>query len=160
LRTTTADNWETDMLKTLLVATDGSEQADKAVILAADLAQKYGAMIVLLHIMPDVINGAVPKGIRSYAELERMDLGDAMWSVGEEILHVSKERAHKQGAQAVETVMDKGSPAQEILKYANEHDVDLIVMGCRGLGHLAGAFLGSVSNKVSHLASQTCITVR
>jgi nucleotide-binding universal stress UspA family protein len=110
--------------------------------------------------MPDVINGAVPKGIQSYAELERMDLGNAMWSVGEEILQVAKERARKQGAQAVETVMDKGSPAPEILKYANEHDVDLIVMGCRGLSHLAGTFLSSVSNKVSHLASQTCITVR
>jgi len=114
------------MVKTLLVATDGSEQADKAVILAADLAKKYGAKIVLLHIMPDVIKGAVPKGIQSYAELEHLDLGSAMWSVGEEILHVAKERAHQRGAQAVETVLDKGIPAQEILKYANEHDVYLI----------------------------------
>jgi nucleotide-binding universal stress UspA family protein len=160
LSTFSTDKGEADMIKTLLVSTDGSEQADRAVNLAADLAQKYDAKMVLLHIMPDVINGAVPKGIQRYADLERMDLGDAMWSVGEEILHIAKERAHQKGVKSVETILDKGSPAPEILKYANEHDVDVIVMGCRGLGHIAGAFLGSVSNKVSHLASQTCITVR
>lgn len=148
------------MLKTIVVATDGSEQANKAVALAADLAQKYEAKLLLLHIMPDIINEAVPKSVRAYAELERMDLGNAIWSVGEEILEIAKQRAHQQGAETVETILDRGSPAKEILKCADEHDVDLIVMGCRGLSHLAGTFLGSVSNKVNHLATQTCVTVR
>jgi nucleotide-binding universal stress UspA family protein len=57
-------------------------------------------------------------------------------------------------------VLTTGSPAKEILEIAGRLDVDFIVMGSRGRGDLEGLLIGSVSHKVSHLAKQTCITVK
>ena len=53
-----------------------------------------------------------------------------------------------------------GDPAKEILNIANEEHADIIVMGRRGLGDLAGLLLGSVSHKVAHLAECACLTVK
>ena len=61
---------------------------------------------------------------------------------------------------SVRTVVHEGDPASAILAVAKEADADLIVMGRRGLGDLAGLLLGSVSQKVTHLAECACLTVR
>ena len=53
-----------------------------------------------------------------------------------------------------------GNPADEIVEFAKQKQIDLIVMGSRGLSDIKGLFLGSVSHKVSHLAECTCITVK
>ncbi|NQU72224.1 MAG: universal stress protein, partial [Rhodospirillales bacterium] len=47
-----------------------------------------------------------------------------------------------------------------IIEYAEQHDIDMIVIGSRGLGDLKGMLLGSVSHKVAHLAECSCITVK
>ncbi|MBW1691455.1 MAG: universal stress protein [Deltaproteobacteria bacterium] len=54
----------------------------------------------------------------------------------------------------------EGDPAERIIDYAKEHDVDIIVIGSRGLGTFKGLLLGSVSNKVTHRADRTCVIVR
>jgi nucleotide-binding universal stress UspA family protein len=53
-----------------------------------------------------------------------------------------------------------GDPAKEILSVAAEEHADIIIMGRRGMGDLAGLLLGSVSHKVSHLAECACLTVK
>ena len=58
------------------------------------------------------------------------------------------------------TILEDGEPATAVLPAAQDEAADLIVMGRRGLGDLAGLLLGSVSHKVSHLAACACLTVR
>ena len=61
-----------------------------------------------------------------------------------------------------EPIMDvrEGHPASEILSCAQDHGVDMIVMGTRGLGGLQELLMGSVSHKVTQLATCPCVTVR
>ena len=61
---------------------------------------------------------------------------------------------------SVRTVLREGDPAAAIRDLAREEKPDIIVMGRRGLGDLAGLLLGSVSQKVLHLAECACLTVK
>ena len=54
----------------------------------------------------------------------------------------------------------RGDPAQEILKFAKNRKVDMIVMGKGGQGIIKGLLLGSVSRKVCNLAECACVTVK
>jgi nucleotide-binding universal stress UspA family protein len=54
----------------------------------------------------------------------------------------------------------EGDPAAAILNLTREENADIIVMGRRGLGDLAGLLLGSVSHNVTHLAECACLTVK
>ena len=56
--------------------------------------------------------------------------------------------------------IDTGNVASKIVEFSQENDVDLIVMGRRGLGDLGGLLMGSVSHKVCHLADCACLTVK
>ena len=148
------------MTKTILVATDGSDHAERAVAMAVDLAGIHEGRIVLLHVLPDVVNERVPKHLEKLVELERVDLGEALNGIGDTIVNQAQRQALELGAKDIETVVTTGNPAKQILESADLYNADFIVMGGRGLGNLEGLFLGSVSHKVTHLAKQTCITVR
>jgi nucleotide-binding universal stress UspA family protein len=148
------------MAQTILVATDGSDHARRAVIMAAALAGIYDAKLILLHVLPDVVNENIPGHLGKFVELERLDLGDVLNAIADSIIREATQMAQEQGAKDIESFVPSGSPSKEILKAADHYDADFIVMGRRGLGDLEGLLLGSVSHKVSHLAKQTCITVR
>ena len=60
----------------------------------------------------------------------------------------------------MEAYVVDGSPAERILMAEDHEGADMIVMGSRGLGRVADIFLGSVSQKVSHLSKCTCVTVK
>jgi nucleotide-binding universal stress UspA family protein len=148
------------MINTILLPTDGSVLADKAVSLAGELAKLYGAKIVLLHCVLDPTQEHVPKYLQDLANIESQTIGDVLLSVGEEILKRTEARIRAQGVENIETTIPSGRPAQAILDYAKAHPVDLIVMGSRGRSDLEGLILGSVSHKVSHLSPCSCVTVR
>ncbi|MFQ5468376.1 MAG: universal stress protein, partial [Kiloniellaceae bacterium] len=126
------------MIETIVAATDGSEAAAKAVALAADLAQKYGAKIVLVHVVDDWGRNRVPDELRSYARLEHVEITerDVRQAAANEILRRAEDDARAHGAADVESVIEEGSPATRILAVAQAHGADLIVMGSRGLGDL------------------------
>ena len=148
------------MINTILVPTDGSVFADKAVSLAGELAKIHGARIVLLHCILDIVHEDVPKHLQDLADIEKQTIGDVLMTVGNEVLKRAEARLRTQGAKNIETTLPSGRPAQAILDYASAHHVDLIVMGSRGRSNLEGLLLGSVSHKVSHLAPCSCATVR
>jgi len=148
------------MTKTILAATDGSEHADRAVDVAASIAGIYQAKLILVHVLPDVVNEHLPEHIEKFIEFERLDVGEVLNAMGDGALDRALKRAREQGVEDIEAVLATGSPAKEILEIAERYNVDFIVMGSRGCGDLEGLLMGSVSHKVSHLAKQTCITVR
>lgn len=173
------------MIKTILVATDGSDHARKAVELASDIAAKYGAQVAILHML---LRDAKLSDLRRMADMSRLseatreeleyDIVEpgslpvtamhygpvaaspaALKEVAEQILEDAKRMAEEKGAAEITLATREGDPAKEILAYAAEHQVDLIAMGSRGLGTLEGLLSGSVSSKVSHLAECAVITV-
>ena len=177
------------MFKTILVATDGSDHADKAVAVAGDLAAKYDAKMILLHVflrrnaeatdLRRLIDVQVlPYQLReeferfeSMQEQRRVSAStvvaasiplpeDVLVGVGNAIIDKAKDIAKQHGATKINRVVLEGDAANTILFTAKDQNADLIVMGTRGLSDLKGLFVGSVSHKVSHLADCTCITVR
>jgi len=148
------------MTKTILAATDGSDHAERAVEVAAAIADIYDAKLILVHVLPDVVNERLPEYLEKLVEFERLDVGEALNSIGQSALDRAQQQARKLGVKDVETALTTGSPAKEILEIAERLNVDFIVMGSRGRGDLEGLLMGSVSHKVSQLAKQTCITVK
>ena len=178
------------MFKTIIVATDGSDHADKAVVIAADLAVKYDATITLLHVL---LRGNAQAGdLRRLVDIEKLpsDLHDeferfakiqeqkdagnpaaaayvtipfsheVIAGIGNAIVDRAEGIAREHGASSIDRVVTEGDAADIILNCAKDRKADLIVMGTRGLSDLRGLFVGSVSHKVSHLAECTCILVR
>ncbi len=150
------------MVRTILVPTDGSDHADKAVAFAGDIAPKYSATVILLHVLSDPGSGRMPNEMRQLARLEhiRITEHDIRQAGATELLHNAESQAREHGAAKIQQVIEEGDPSRSILASAEAHGADLIVMGSRGLGDLQGLLLGSVSHKIGHLAKWTCITVR
>lgn len=175
------------MIKTILVPTDGSDHANKAIELASDLASKYGAKIVLLHAMlhntsvydlktmgerlkaaPEVIE-QLDQVAQAIVDASATGYGGPVFlpapyqtlrAIGELVLENAKQRAASAGVTNVDLRMADDPPADAVLRVADETGADMIVMGSRGLGKIADMLLGSVSHKVSHLAKCTCVTVK
>jgi nucleotide-binding universal stress UspA family protein len=150
------------MVDTILVPTDGSDHANKAVAFAGDIAPKYGATLILLHVLSDPGSNRVPDELRELARLEHIQMTehDIRQAGANELLHSAEAQAREHGASKIQQTIEEGDPTRCILASAEAHGADMIVMGSRGLGDLQGLLLGSVSHKVGHLAKCTCITVR
>ena len=150
------------MFKNILVPVDGSTSAHKAVDLACDLRSHYAAELTFLHVLEDAGSPRIPRELRQYAELEHVWITemDVRRSASEEILQNAGARAREDGQERISTQTEVGDPASMILAYAKDHDIDLIVLGSRGLGNLKGLLMGSVSHKVAQMAECTCVAVK
>jgi nucleotide-binding universal stress UspA family protein len=140
-------------MEKILVPVDGSEQSSKAITFAADLARHHHAAIHLLHVFKLTI---IPEGLGEYVVSDRVQLR----ALGEKSIAEAEGETKGHGVEHVEASVVEGDPAERIISYAKAHDVDIIVIGSRGLGSFKGLLLGSVSNKVSHRADRTCVIVR
>lgn len=147
------------MLKQILVATDASPASNRAINLAADMAGKYGATLHLLYAIREM---QLPPELKKMAEVEKIvgARSDVLDFVGKKILSDAEERAIKKGAGNVKTTLEHGDPATAILRYAKRRNVDLIVLGTRGLGKVKGMLLGSVSRKVTNTSETNCLIIR
>jgi len=150
------------MFTHLLVPVDGSEHAKRAVQAAADLAQRYDAKLTLMHVLSTTGSLTVPEELKAYSELEhiRITERDLIQSAGNEILGNAEALARKNGAKTCHVELKTGDPTTCIVDYVKKNGVDLVVMGRRGLGDVAGLFLGSVSHKLAHATDCSCLTVK
>lgn len=148
------------MIKRILVATDGSDPAAKAVAMAGDLAAALGAKVFLLYAVPSVAHGSIPAGYEDLADLEHMSVGDVLQAIGEEILTRAEGLLQAAGVKSVDRLLPSDEAAEAILAAAATYDIDMIVLGSRGLGNIEGVLLGSVSHKVSQDAPCSCLTVK
>ena len=126
------------MMKNILVPVDGSEGADHAIEKACMLAEICGAKLNFLYVAN--INQLAINAVLSDAIL------DSVTKAGNVILDRALEMVP--AGVAKESFSDTGSPAVVILDFAESNDIDLIVMGSRGLGVVKGVLLGSVSQYV------------
>lgn len=151
------------MISKILVAIDGSESAWKALDLACDLATQYDAKVIALHVVP---YEPLPQALRAFASAEhiRLEEENARFhysrTLGDNLTREAERRARDKGVTSVAGRTDEGRPADSILATAEEEDVDMIVVGCRGLSDAKALVLGSVSHKVANHARCTCLTVK
>lgn len=178
----------TAMIKTIVVPTDGSGHAMKAVALAADLASRYKAKVVLIHVL---MRDATPTSVKLIAkglglpsktrkELDRLEAipiesaafagaytpiaipvpDSILAEVGGLIVEKARRAVAAKRLKNVTTKLVTGNAADAIVAAAKKEKADMIIMGSRGFSDIKGLLLGSVSHKVSHLASCTCVTVK
>lgn len=135
-------------MQCLLVATDGSEGAGRAVDAAADLAAALNIELWIVTVM----DGTPNELLRTLAREERITIGDALSALADHVLGQAKERSVVRGVKTVHLKSRSGDSAEEILETVREMGADAIFVGRRGLGRLQGLLLGSVSQKLASLA--------
>jgi len=132
-------------MKQILVATDGSENGRHALDEAVELAAAAGAKLTVVYVR----HAPLPVlGEPVYQRSLSLELRHA-----NETVAIAIGLAHTAGVEAEAEVLE-GDPAKLIVELARLLDVDLIVVGSRGLGTVAGALLGSVSRDVLHHADR------
>lgn len=149
------------MYKSILVPIDGSSHAEKALAVAAQLARGSGATLHLMIATEYPVDGigVFMGGINvPISDAERKKLSEDSDKAARKLLDRARGVVDLDGIE-VKEVVRPGLPAQLITTEAETLGVDAIVMGSRGLGNIRGMMFGSVSQKVSHTASCSVITV-
>jgi nucleotide-binding universal stress UspA family protein len=127
---------EEDMFKTIVLALDGSEGSRRAIPVAEDLAKRDEAHVVAVHV-----------GARASPEAE-----------------AARADVEKLSAQGIDTEVKvtstgRGGPAVQIADIANQEDADVIVTGTRGHGGVTGLLVGSVTQRLLHVAHRPVLAV-
>ncbi|GAB4350777.1 MAG: universal stress protein [Gammaproteobacteria bacterium] len=147
-------------IKTIVYASDLGEHTRPVFRHAIAIAQKFGAKIVVAHVMEPlgvsaqaIIDSYLPEG--SYAELHeegfaktRELLKERIEKACKEELGVSAEESHL--IDSIEVI--EGFPAQAIYDLARKRDAQLIVMGSHSHSRLGELFLGSTARKLTHIS--------
>ena len=141
-------NGEQDMAnefyRNIVIATDGSENTQRAISYGIEIAKLSGATVHALYVVDTSSFSAMP-----------MDAGweemyEIMKKEGEKAVYDIKERGEAAGVE-VREVLWEGHPSTEIINFAEKNDIDLIVMGTLGKTGLDRFLLGSVAgNLVRH----------
>ncbi len=147
--------------KTILVALDGSKHAGTTAEVAADLARHCDAKLIVLHVVAPIFDGKVRNELANLARMEHREQTEyeMLQAFGQDIVHAAELSARQRGVTRIEALVEVGDPASVIVDIARARGADLIVLGRRGLGPLAGLLLGSVSHKVIQVADRPCLTV-
>lgn len=148
-------------MRTILVATDGSASSEKALNFAADLAVKCEADLIVLTVTTDVAP-VLNVEFAAYARSEHLLAGASEFTLAaaENVLAGARLQAETRGVKRISTEATLGDPADRIIAVANDRQADLLVVGSRGHGRLAGLLLGSVSQKVISHAACPVVVVR
>ena len=142
-------------LKRILHPTDFSENSQEATRYACGLVEKFYSELHLLHVLElhpssaPVFGGGLAlrppvQESKQAAEKHLSQVVDQEWQEGKLVVRATAE----------------GRPFVEIIRYAREHDIDLIVMGTHGRSGLAHALMGSVAERVVRKAPCPVLTVR
>jgi nucleotide-binding universal stress UspA family protein len=133
----------------ILVGVDGSPESLEAVAWTAELARRLGCEVIAATVLGFNPSAAIPSGVLpmdgDWVEAWRRDLRrdlDGAWT-----------KSLRAAGVPATTLVEDGRPADVLDRLAREHAVDLIVVGNRGHGAVAGMLLGSVSHTLAINAS-------
>ncbi len=141
------------MFSKILVALDGSQYSNKALLYALEVAKRFGSRLTLLHVVVRPLHVYGDEGV-VLAEHPDKRLEEE----GKKILKKAKEQTDMEGVSA-DTVLTAGDPGEEILRVSKD-DYDLLVLGSRGLSRVKAFLLGSVSHRVTHYAKCAVLVVK
>ncbi len=140
-------------MKRILVALDSSETAHRAAPLGAQIAEKFGARLELVHVMPPPPVFSEPAVIVNVADLER-----AQYEAANALLERARRELVRPGLEVDATLL-AGPAAETIADRAVASNADLVVVGSRGRAMIASALLGGVSHRLIHISKKPVLVV-
>lgn len=141
-------------MKNIVVGFDGTGEAKHAIRVAAELAQRDGALLFIVYAMPSLAQGldASAASVSEYARTIRLGMEEKLAQIQREV---------SRPGLAIETAVLEGvSPARRIAEFAEAKKADLVVVGSHGQGALSRFFLGSVADGLVHAAPCSVLVVR
>lgn len=145
------------MFEKILVAVDGSEGGLEALKLAIELQKVHQSELLLLSVY---LEHNMWKASVSLVNPELTGSTDsALQEFAKEVAQKSKEYVQAQGIDRVRSFHVGGAPARTIVKFGEDHGVNLVVLGSRGLSATGRYLLGSVSHKVTSTSALPVLVV-
>ena len=138
-------------MKKILVAHDGSNASEKALWETAGIAQKLGASLTVVSVVPNVCFIDVGVDCDTVSRIYRAEVEGVMERV--------KAGLSEKGIEAGTSILE-GNPADAIVDYAKDNEMDLIALGSTGKHSAGRTLLGSVSSRVLSHASCSVIVIR
>lgn len=141
------------MINKILAAVDGSEPSKHALNQALEFAVKWNAVLIIVSVVPPISPLVYARVLEQYKkaiiESHQRLLTEASTKIKDDHPDIK-----------VETRLEEGRPADVIVETARKEDVDLIVMGSRGMGGITGWVLGSTSCRVVHSCTKPILIVK
>ena len=141
----------------ILLASDGSECAQKAAVVAVDMVQKFATSLTVLNVCADITSVSLPG--EDNAPTSDVDAELYAQHLLEHVKQNVSDLAKEKGIYC-SYHQEVGHPDETIVRFADQQSADLIVLGNRGVGGFARMLVGSVSNHVTHHASCSVLVVR
>jgi nucleotide-binding universal stress UspA family protein len=158
-------------VKRALLVTDGSEHSRYALQHLGSCPLPQDARLDVIHVLPpemttEMLYRSWPYGIDVVPPVISSEVDESLITRAEEeenqgvaLLGKTLEALSTMGIQA-RAVLKRGDAATEILEFAQEESIDLIIVGSRGLSQIRNLLLGSVSSKITHYASCSVLVVK
>jgi nucleotide-binding universal stress UspA family protein len=138
-------------MKRILIATDGSNGAGHALEQGLELASQVGADVVVVYARPSPTSFL---GAPYYQDVITEEAQHARGVITDAKLYATRYDVE------VDYEVIEGDPVEAILSIARSRDVDLIVVGSRGLGAVTSLVVGSVSNAILHQADRPVLVAK
>lgn len=130
-------------MKKILISTDGSDNANKALVKGKNIAKDLNAEVTIITVVKEITTN--PELTIDYSEVEKEQKQEV--ESGKELLKQSLKN-FKDFNGEVDLKVLKGNPAEMIIREIEDNDYSMVIMGSRGLGTFSRTMLGSVSHKV------------
>ncbi len=139
------------MFQKILVAIDGSPSSEKALATAVDMAAHYQAELISLSV------AELPEVVAMVDEVDeiRQSADEFFGKIAEAAVEYAKSRGV-----ALRSVVVRGHAAEEILRFAEKEEANLIVVGRQGHSRIARFFLGSTTDRVSEHCHTSVMIVK
>ena len=149
------------LIRNILVAVDGSENSDRALDFALELAEKFGSALAVINVSELLAMGVIPQESTNYSFENMSILSKDLRKIHEEIIIKAVSHANVVKPDlVVSTILRDGDPVTEIVNMAKDSAFDTIVIGHKGSSMARERVLGSISEKVAHLAQCPVVIVK
>jgi nucleotide-binding universal stress UspA family protein len=149
------------VINTILYATDLNSETESVLSMAMSVAEKYQAKVSLLNVIEPINPSVYSWGsVESWTEIANNTLNRSQEISEQQLNDFFDNRVPQETPVSRPSIkVINGRVAQSILRYADEIDADLIVIGSNGHGVMSELLIGSVANKVIHLSKRPVLLV-
>lgn len=142
-----------NLYQNIVIATDGSENSRKAISCGIKIAKLSGATVYIIHVV-DTLSVVSDLWTAGKEMIHEMMIRD-----GKKILSEARKTIEDSGVKVKDVLLD-GHPGEEIIRFAENNNMDLIVVGTLGATGLEKFLMGSVAEKVVRLSKVPVLVVR